>query len=463
MRSSEQVVLDLIEDQLLNEYGIDISERNFIHGVYNQELERFAKGLWGDLRQSAPDRFREKQIEFLQGKIANRGEHLRASLDHVAKGRHKQIILFLDNADQRDSATQQALFLIAHELAAHWPATIFVTLRPETFHSSVRNGALSGYHPKAFTIYPPRIEQVIEKRLRFANRIAAGQLPLSSLPTGLQVRLSNLESLVSAFVDSLSTNRELVELIDNISGGNVRLALNLVRSFFGSGHVDTAKIVDIYTERESYTIPVHEFLRAIIYGDKAHYDPGSSPLANVFDVAYADPKEHFLLPILMGILQTYSGAESEEGFVETSVAYQHVQGLGFLPEQIDAALMRAHQHKLIETAGRRIPQAGETMPAALRVTSVGAYHLTRLVGLFAYVDAMIVDSPVFDQDRRAQIHDVRDILSRLDRAVVFCQYLDDQWPETLDGQDFFRWPPVSRELQTAIPQIERRARKSMEA
>ena len=52
----------------------------------------------------------------------------------------------------------------------------------------------------------------------------------------------------------------------------------------GSGHVDTAKILAIAEETGGYTIPLHEFMRAVIYGDH-ELDPSSSVLPNVFDVS----------------------------------------------------------------------------------------------------------------------------------------------------------------------------------
>jgi len=45
-------------------------------------------------------------------------------------------------------------------MADQWDGMIYVTLRPDTYHSSARRGALTGYHPKAFTIAPPRVDRV---------------------------------------------------------------------------------------------------------------------------------------------------------------------------------------------------------------------------------------------------------------------------------------------------------------
>ena len=213
---------------------------------YHGELQRFAKGIYAPYKETNPQFFIEKEIAFLEGKIADKAEHLRHTLAHLEKARRKRIIIFLDNADQRDYDTQQQAFLIAQEIAANWTSTVFVTLRPETFHLSLRSGStLSGYHPKAFTISPPRIDRVIEKRLNFGLRITRGEIPISSL-TQVSVQLHSLEVIISALLDTMADRRDIGELIDNIAGGNVRLALDLVQSFFGSGHVDTEKIVEIY-------------------------------------------------------------------------------------------------------------------------------------------------------------------------------------------------------------------------
>jgi integrase len=147
-------VIDEIQRQLLDAYGTDIMQRNFVRGVYDLQLKRFATGIYADLKSSSPETFLAKEIEYLESLMRDRESHLRHSLFHIARGRLKQVILFLDNADQRDEKTQELAFLIAQEFAENWQVVVFVALRPETFHRSRTIGALTGYHPKAFTISP---------------------------------------------------------------------------------------------------------------------------------------------------------------------------------------------------------------------------------------------------------------------------------------------------------------------
>jgi signal recognition particle receptor subunit beta len=451
-------LVDEISRQLLEDHQVDIFERNFVRGIYYAELDRFGKGIYADFRDTNNNLYKSKEIEFLEGKIKNTEQHLKHSLNHIAKGRKKQIVLFIDNSDQRDEATQQQVFLISQEIASGWhPVTVFVALRPETFYRSLRIGALSGYHPKAFTISPPNIGQVIEKRLKFALKLTTGEFPIESL-SGVQVRLQNLGQLIKVFLSTLARNSTIGECIDNMAGGNVRIALNLVRGFFGSGHVDTQKIVRIYETRGDYTIPQHEFLRAVIYGDAEHYDPEQSPITNLFDIFREDAKEHFLLPLTIGLLASSSGSDVEEGFVETSAIYERLQGFGYTPEQIDSVIIRGYDKRLLETAARRIPRPGMEMPQALRVTTIGLYHVARLCRLFSYIDAIIVDIPILDSNKRQSVHNERTIARRLDRADMFRCYLDEKWKflEDKAAAFVFDWREISSDLKDNIEYVRSR-------
>jgi hypothetical protein len=261
--------------------------------------------------------------------------------------------------------------------------------------------------------------------------------------------------IINVLLDSLEENDDLNKLIDNISGGNIRLALDLVKNFFGSGHINTPKIVNIYEKDKYYLISLHEFLRAVIFGDYEYYDPDKSPITNLFDVSYADPKEHFLLPLLIGLLISLTNiALHEGGFVETPKVYEYLQSLGYTPEQIDLAIVKGNQKKLLETAARRIPQPGQMMPHTLRVTTVGAYHIKHLCHKFAYIDAILIDTPIFDMNVFSSINKAKytsaylDVALRIERTELFRMYLDEQWSKLNPDQTVlsFDWKSASNDL-----------------
>jgi predicted type IV restriction endonuclease len=447
-----QYIIDELEGQLRDSHEIDITESTFVNDLYRGELDRFEKGIHAKLKTKRPSVFEEKRVEFLEGMLAKRDKHIQYSLARISRELKKQVVIFLDNTDQRSEADQQAAFLIAQEMADQWDSMIYVTLRPETFHASTRRGALTGYHPKAFTVAPPRIDRVIQRRLLFGLKVAGGKYPPDSSLQAARNEIGSLEILLKVFLRSIRQREDVLTCVDNIAAGNVRMALELVKSFFGSGHVDTQKIVTIVQESGGYTIPVHEFQRAIIYGDSTHYDPTRSPVANLFDVAGLDEKEHFLQPIMLDFLRKPAAARSPEGFFPIEVVYENLQHLRFTPEQIDFAVMRLFKKRLIETSARRIPEPGSNAIYAVRITSAGLYHLDGLLPTFTYYDAVVVDTPILKKANRDLIRDAHTLEDRLQRASQFIQYLDSCW-KALESESGFSWGESSDQAKELIERL----------
>ncbi|TGE27313.1 hypothetical protein [Hymenobacter metallicola] len=457
----EKVVIDEVATQLKEDYNINIDENLFVREVYKDELASFKNGIYKPLYDIGSPDIIMKEIEFLAGKVMDRPQHVRKSLEQATKIKKKQAIIFLDNCDQRGDDAQQQAFLISQELAEHWPVTVFVTLRPETFHRSVKVGALSGYHPKAFSIAPPRLDEVINRRLNFAQLITRGEIPLSSLK--INTTFSKLDTLIQILKDSFARNPRLFEFIDNISAGNIRQAIDVVKSFFGSGHVNTEKILHIFSTDGDYDIPFHEFLRAVIFGDNIYYDPSRSLITNVFDIHYNDTKEYFLGSIVLGMLQSSMNSGRGDGYLESEKIYAQLQGYGYTVPQIDFLIGYYVSRKLIESTSRNSVGRMSASQVVIRITTIGAYHFTTLIKLFTYVDAMIVDIPFISQRYRAQIGDAKHIAQRLDRAELFVEYMDGLWEPIKHLNTYFDWSRVSYDLRRDIDIARRKFNRSIKS
>ena len=290
----ERFVINKCEAEL-RDYGIDIRDRGFVRGVYHGDLLRFSRGIYADLKKVDERAFLEKEIEFLASKLEDRAAHLRACLDHIWKAHKRQIVIFLDNVDQRPFEFQERAFLIGQSFAETWPASVFLALRPDTFHHSRTKGSLTAYQPRVFTISPPRVDIVIQKRLRFALDQLRDTGRVAAFPANLTLHSESLTLHMSAILHSFEKNDELNSFVDNLSGGNIRRALDFLNAFIGSGHVNATRILAKQQEQGFYVISVHEFMRAVIFGDNEHYDPSTSPIANLFDISSPDGREHFLL------------------------------------------------------------------------------------------------------------------------------------------------------------------------
>lgn len=449
----KKAVINLVKEQLVEKYKIDINEDNFVRHAYHKELDSFKRSVTVKrLYEINNDLAIEKEIEFLTNIISDETTHIKKSLEYIAKNQQKQIIVFVDNCDQRNDQDQETAFLIAHEFATDWPMIVFVCLRPETFHRTKKiSGALSGYHTKAFTISPPRIDDVILKRLEFAQKITNGEVVLSRLET--TTSFSKLHTLISTFIYSLKNNDQLYKFIENISNGNIRKAVELIKKYFGSGHVDTEKILRISEEQGFYTIPVHEILRSVIFGDNKYYDPANSEIVNLFDIRSYDDKEHFIVPITLGILYDYSTNNRNQGFISIAELYVFLQGQSFLPSAIDSALNFMYVKGLFETSEKGNSLDTETNSILIRTTSSGLYHLNYLTTSFPYMDAILVDVPIFDEITKVNIHVENEIIPRMDRTLIFVQYLDNIWKKHKFSNIYFDWNKRSSELKKSIEKI----------
>lgn len=451
--SPANFAVERIYEDLITRHEIDISSEGFVEDVYKAEITRFESGPIKSLRDAAPAEYALKKYEFIENLTRDRSQHLKRSIERIVRSHRKQVIVFLDNVDQRSAETQNDVFLVAQEMASTWEATVFVALRPETYYDSLRYGAISGYHARVFTISPPRADVMLKKRVDFALQVLSGRGGVTSGDVSFQSE--NLETFLEVLSYNFKDNARILALIENMAGGNMRRALEIVTQFIGSGHVDTLKIIAAERrEPGQYVIPVHELLRSVMHGDNEYYEPASSPVPNLFSVSSADSRDHFCVPILLGYLRSVASGARDAGYVEGSRLYGDLQALGYSQTSITFALNYAGRFRLVEgpSSDREIALASH-----LRLTTVGSYSLDTFPKLFTYIDAMIVNTPILDREIRESINDVMGIDARLDRASKFRRYLDGCWASVDPSVgEVWSWPGDSERLLSDIQRIERR-------
>jgi len=199
----QSYVLREIERQLSTKYGVDVSDDGFVRGVYDLDVvKKFRSSVKARAYQRNKIAYEEAIATALVARVDDRSEHLRRSIKHIARARTKQVIIIIDDVDQREIDIQQRAFIIAQEFAKNWEALTFIALRPQTFYASKKAGALSAYPHRVFTISPPRPELVIQKRLEFAVLVAEGKLKTKTLEN-VRFDLRNVASFLRTMIRSL--------------------------------------------------------------------------------------------------------------------------------------------------------------------------------------------------------------------------------------------------------------------
>ncbi len=450
VKDIKDALLEQIEVTLRDELKINRMEAKMLESIYRAELDEFEGGIMSQLRIINESAFQEKRLLMLLELASRREAHLKRVLAYVAKSRSAQVVFVIDNADQRSLSVQTDAFVIAQELSAHWSSVVFVALRPQTFHSSKRSGAVSAYPSKVFVIPPPKLEDAIDKRLVFAKKMADGRLPVQSIG-GVSLHLESLSILIDVLRDSIARNKDIMEFIVNVSSGNIRIAVELVSRFFGNPNVQSERIVGKVMDGNGYIIPVHEFAKTALLGDYSHFQESASLASNIFDVTTSDPNEHFLSLLILAYLawdHVISG--SSDGFVKKAAIIDELQNRGFTQGQVCDHLVRLNRKKLIESVERRTLELDsdverEGLPEAFRVTTLGVYISKKWAAEFSFLDAMSFDTPIFDSEVRNEmakvVNDDR-LHARYIRANGFRDYLSEVWSAGKSQAAYFDWPQL---------------------
>ena len=461
--SVRSYVLTKVPNILKSEYDIDISSREFLDKLYVTDLKAFDESPEGELRDLDEVQYVKERIKFLAEKRADRSAHLLLSIEFISRTMGRQIIVVLDNADQRNFETQQDAFVIAQELAQLRTLLVFVALRPATFYTSKLTGALSGYQNQVLTISPPPADEVIRKRIVFALRVAEGKIAPAAL-AGVSLNLSNIVLFLNATLRSIRSNSEIRTFISNITGGNTRLVIELFTSFCGSPNVESERIVSIESDTGNYKVPLHEFTKHALLGEYSYYSPTSSLVAyNVFDIFSSDYREHFLAVALVAYLSSSLGIRDNDGFVSGTSVIAEMIRLGFTDEQAGVALKRLARKRLIETPHahyREIAVDEAVGPETFfyRATSVGIYHIRYWVGAFSFLDAASIDTPIFDADVRGLVFAEAasfEIGARYRKAHAFGSYLLSCWHEANFDMNYYDFPAVLDSQYHSFESVER--------
>ena len=89
----------------------------------------------------------------------------------------------------------------------------------------------------------------------------------------------------------------------------------------------------------------------------------------------------------------------------------------------------------------------------VRITSLGKFIVSDLIKTFVYLDAVVVDTPIADDNVRAEIRDERTIKARVSRGRTFKQYLDTCAKAIRDNDASSFWRTVSDSLDADMDRV----------
>jgi hypothetical protein len=420
-------VYSQIGEALQSQFAIDVEDDAFVRSALNADLNRFRKSPEGKAYPANSAEYMKEELAFIRSIRNDRHTFFKRAFALIRGSRQTSIAIFFDNLDRRLPKIQEQAYLKASAMARDWSALIFVCLRPSTFYSSKAFGVLDSVAPKIISVPPAQSGHVLVRRIKYAKRYAEGEnLPRSNQRAPLSSTFSAELPRVATFLDCLANsfrrNAKLVNLFDAISNGNTRQLLIYAYKFMTSLHLNTKEVLEKYDKDPTYVVPDHHALRAILFGDSLHYDPNQSVFINLFDVQHWLPIEHFTRIATLHFLSTVPDAHPTYGFRDVGDIYQYLTSLGYSPIHGAWTVRYLFERKCVES--RDPIEKWEEGVRAIRITTLGKYHVSRLCDMFQYVDAVSVDTPILDTSYRELITEVFNIQNRLDRCENFIRYLN---------------------------------------
>lgn len=438
------MIANEIELSLRENYNIDITENDFLRAAYHSDLARFRRTPQGELNRNNPVLLRKDETTFLIDARKLLDKHLQTVFRHL-QNQKKICVVIIDNVDQRDSGLQQAAFVQAQIASSNWGVLVFIALRPETFVKTKLDGSLSGYHTRAFTISPPRFDELIQKRIEAAKKIL---IETDNSDDETNDANSYLEILRRSF----EGNPELSSFCEDLSAGNMRTSLDYIVAFMSCGHVDVPKILEKSINQNRYQIPLHEFTRGVMFSDREHYSETSGSLIiNLYDCYTNDCYESFLLISILDNLSNDEYLDGSNYYVLTDLETKILTS-GFRIEQFHWALKRCLDRRLIETNLKTLdPQS----PTHVRITPAGNYYFKKLIRSFTYNDAVCLDTPVCDNVYFSKLTEVSQFDQRIIRCRSFIQYLDSLYHKNRDLELICNWSSIASDINQDIASAER--------
>ena len=358
------------------------------------------------------------------------------------------IAVVLDNADQHSVLSpkyQEGVLAVAKFLTESLKCVVILALREESFFKSMRSGVLTAFPVPPYHISSPNFDILIQSRLEYVLNILV--LPDKQISKLLnhEVDLGPLKELVKLFFEIVSYSlnnkrsqgREILKFFDDVSGGDMRLALRYFRAFVSSGNTDIREMIEKEKEErrygEHYEIPFHHFVKSIILQQSRIFATGKSPILNLFDFNQELSDSYFLNLRILNYLYNRIGRQTSQGrgFVEIASIISEAERVNISQKAIEYSINNMVDYGLIQFENQA--KDNYYRPIAVSITNTGIYYLNELSRDFVYLDLVWMDTPLTDNAlidfllaRLVETNSAKtenDLYTRFERTEAFINHL----------------------------------------
>ncbi|MCP3025277.1 AAA family ATPase [Cupriavidus basilensis] len=302
-------------------------------------------------------------------------------------------IVVIDNTDQYSSEIQDFCFSSAQEISDRLKCVTLISMREERFFDSKIHGVLDAFQNSGFHISSPRPAEVFKKRLDYTVTV----LEKREFDEENEVDRATLDFVKDSGKYLKILSREFSSDISPLNNfltacahGDIRLSLDLFRSFLLSGYTN----VDEMINNGSWNFQVHQVIKPVMIPNRYFYEESLSDIPNIYQLRATRHGSHFtalriLRKLAKGVDPTapsyFATAELRAYFAEKFNMQDDFE------QNLDVLLRRG----FVES-DNRLDAYSESVDR-IKITNYGLYMFGDLAYYFTYLDLICTDCGIFSE------------------------------------------------------------------
>lgn len=371
--------------------GIEFETLEFQEKIYGRQLSEVKKKR-ASLYPVGSERYADIISAELEKLENDRELTLQLALEHLYRDQGRLLVVVLDNCDKRTKDDQLLMFEVATWLKERFHCMVFLPLRDTTYDTYKDLPPLDTVvKDLVFRIDPPRLEQVIQARLKYASRELAKEHSKFSYSTqnGMRVECAREEvgMYLSALVRSVFQNNRFKAIISGLAGRNIRKGIEILLEICKSGHIPEGEIWKARTIKGTHQFPSHLIMQILLKGKRKYYSDAETHLKNLFqsdeEDKLPDPFTRLAVLTWLNRFKDEYGPNRQKGMHKAGDLLRALQSVGFSAANIWRAVRDLSEADCI---------ASETSPDQIEENDLIGLSLAGMVHLGLVDDAQYLSS-----------------------------------------------------------------------
>lgn len=309
------------------------------------------------------------------------------------KKQRRGIVVVLDNTDQYSSGGQDFCFQMAQDISKRLQCITLISMREERFHNSKIHGLLDAFQNSGFHISSPKPAAVFAKRLQYTIDLLKSAQGRAALMADVDAKtVKEIRIYLDILAKDFATERSPLNAFLTACGhGDIRLSLDLFRSFLLSGYTNVEEMV----AHGRWVFQLHQVIKPVMIPKRYFYDETLSDIPNIYQVRHNRHGSHFTaLRILRKLAKATEG--STPAYMNMAELLSYFADTFNMADDFIKNADLLLKHGLVE-ANNRVDHYSEEVDQ-IKITNYGMYMFNMLGFDFTYMDLICTDCGLFDQE-----------------------------------------------------------------